>query len=132
MTAPELTRAAIFDGLYQRRTYGTTGARILLDFRVNGEPMGGQTSADTSPRLSVTVNGTDRIESVEIFRYSGPDGGFTLVHHAHPDALDFEWSGVDGGFRDDSIYYLRLRQHGTIRGRVVMAWSSPIWVRRLQ
>ena len=132
VTAPELTRAAIFDGLYQRRTYGTTGARILLDFRVNGEPMGGQIGAGTSPRLSVTVNGTDRIESVEIFRYSEPDGGFTLVHHAHPDALDFEWSGVDGWFRDDSIYYLRLRQHGTIRGRVVMAWSSPIWVRRLQ
>ena len=132
VTAPVLTRDAIFDGLYRRRTYGTTGAHILLDFRVNGEPMGRLTDADRPPRIAVAANGTDVIDSVEVFRYSEPDRGFTLLHHAHPDALDFEWSGLDRGFRGDSIYYVRLRQQGTIRGRVVMAWSSPIWVRRLQ
>ena len=40
--APELTREAIFDGLHARRTYGTTGQRILLDFRVNDAPMGSE------------------------------------------------------------------------------------------
>ena len=33
--ATGLTREEIFDGLYRRRTYGTTGACILLDFTVN-------------------------------------------------------------------------------------------------
>ena len=47
-----------------------------------------------------------------------------------PDALDFSWSGVDGGFRDDAIYYVWVRQRGHVRGRVVMAWSSPVWITR--
>ena len=57
------------------------------------------------------------------------DGGFRVVYDLHPDALDFEWSGTDGGFRADAVYYLRLRQRSQVRGRIVMAWSSPIWVR---
>ena len=153
VTAPELTREAIFDGLYQRRTYATTGARILLDFRVNDAPMGTETTAESQepvaiseapqagtigkirptsrlPRLLVSAHGTDVIESVEILRYSEPDGGFTVIVDLEPNALDFEWSGIDGNFRDDAVYYLRLRQRGTIRGRAVMAWSSPVWVKR--
>jgi hypothetical protein len=128
--APALTREAIFDALYQRRTYGTTGARILLDFRVNEEPMGGETTVGGTPRLRLEAHGTDVIESVEILRYSERDGGFRIIYELHPNAFDFEWFGTDDGFRDDSIYYLRLRQRGTIRGRIVMAWSSPIWVKK--
>ena len=150
--ATALTREAIFDGLHERRTYATTGARILLDFRVNDAAMGSATSAESQepvvisegpaagtmgrirptsrlPRLLVSAHGTDIIESVEILRYSKPDGGFAVISEFEPNAPDFEWSGNDGNFRDDSIYYLRLRQRGTIRGRAVMAWSSPIWVK---
>lgn len=153
VVASELTREAIFDGLHARRTYGTTGARILLDFRVNDTPMGGETTAEPQdpvaisagasdgtvgrirpssrlPRLSVTAHGTDVIESVEVLRYSAPDGGFRVIAELAPKALDFAWSGTDGNFRDDAVYYVRLRQRGTIRGRAVMAWSSPVWVQR--
>ena len=128
--APELTREAIFDALYARRTYGTTGARILLDFSVNGEPMGGETTADGPPRLHVAAHGTDVIESVQVLRFSTAEGGFSVLFDLDPDALDFSWSGVDGGFRDDAVYYVRLRQRGHVRGRMVMAWSSPVWVTR--
>ena len=153
--APELTREAVFDALHARCTYGTTGQRILLDFRVNDAPMGSEIAldaplpepcADTSPecgeraaataalapRFDVTAHGTDVIESVEILRYSRPDGGFRVIHDLRPAALDFTWSGRDGGFRDDAIYYLRLRQRSPVRGRVVMAWSSPVWVNARQ
>ncbi len=154
--APELTREAVFDALHARRTYGTTGQRILLDFRVNDAPMGSEIALDAplpepcagtspecgeraaataalAPRFDVTAHGTDVIESVEILRYSRPDGGFRVIHDLRPAALDFAWSGRDGGFRDDAIYYLRLRQRSPVRGRVVMAWSSPVWVNaRLQ
>ena len=149
--APELTREAVFDALHARRTYGTTGQRILLDFRVNDAPMGsevalaaplpepcagtspecGERAAATAalaPRFDVTAHGTDVIESVEILRYSEPDGGFRVIHDLRPAALDFTWSGRDAGFRDDAIYYLRLRQRSPVRGRAVMAWSSPVWV----
>ena len=128
--APALTREAIFDGLYQRRTYGTTGARILLDFTVDGEPMGSEITADGPPRLHVAAHGTDVIESAQILRFSQADGGFSVIHDLQPHALDFAWSGVDGGFRHDAVYYVRLRQRGHVRGRVAMAWSSPIWVTR--
>ena len=149
--APELTREAIFDGLHARRTYGTTGQRILLDFRVNDAPMGseialaaplpepcagtspecGERAAATAalaPRFQITAHGTDVIEAVEILRYSEPDGGFRVLYDLRPNALDFTWSGRDGGFRDDAIYYVRLRQRSQVRGRDVMAWSSPVWV----
>ncbi len=128
--APELTREAIFDALYARRTYGTTGARILLDFTVDGVSMGGETTADGPPRLHLTAHGTDVIESVQILRFSKADGGFSVLFDLEPDALDFSWSGVAGGFRDDAVYYVQLRQRGHVRGRVAMAWSSPIWVTR--
>jgi hypothetical protein len=149
--APELTREAVFDALHARRTYGTTGQRILLDFRVNDAPMGSEialeaplpepcagtspecgeraaVTAALAPRFEVTAHGTDVIEAVEILRYSEPDGGFRVIHDLRPNALDFTWFGRDGGFRDDAIYYLRLRQRSQVRGRVVMAWSSPVWV----
>ena len=128
--APKLTREAIFDALYARRTYGTTGARILLDFTVDGTPMGSETTADGPPRLHVAAHGTDVIESVQVLRFSKAEGGFSVLFDLEPDALDFSWSGVDGGFRDDAVYYVRLRQRGHIRGRTVMAWSSPVWVTR--
>ena len=47
--APELTRDAVFDALHARRTYGTTGARILLDFTVDGAPMGSEITAAGPP-----------------------------------------------------------------------------------
>ena len=128
VTAPELTRGAVFDALYHRRTYGTTEARILLDFRVNDEAMGGETTTNGVPQLEITAHGTDLIDSVEVLRYSEADGGFQEIYHLHPDALDFTWSATDRGFRDAAIYYVRLRQRDEIRGRAVMAWSSPIWV----
>lgn len=36
--AEDLTREAIFDAIAARHTYGTTGQRILLDFKVDGQP----------------------------------------------------------------------------------------------
>ena len=38
--AVENTREEIWDALYARRTYATTGARIVLDFKVNQQHMG--------------------------------------------------------------------------------------------
>ncbi|MCA9985106.1 MAG: DUF3604 domain-containing protein, partial [Anaerolineales bacterium] len=38
--ADSLSRDAVFDALQARRCYGTTGARIWLDFQADGQPMG--------------------------------------------------------------------------------------------
>jgi hypothetical protein len=127
--APGLTRDAIFDALHDRRTYGTTGARILLDFSINGEAMGRSLTTSAPPRLEVAAHGTDLIDEVQVLRYSKSSRGFELIESIRPQAPDFTSARVDAGFREDSIYYVRLRQRGEIGGRIAMAWSSPIWVR---
>ncbi|MGH9327481.1 MAG: hypothetical protein ACRD2B_12465 [Terriglobia bacterium] len=130
VAATGLTREEIFDGLYHRRTYGTTGVKILLDFSINGEPMGGTIKVASSPRLSIEAHGTDDIEFVEVLRYSKSDGAFVVIHTLYPEGADFTWSQADADFKEDSIYYVRLRQVRLVRTRIAMAWSSPIWVKR--
>lgn len=130
VAATGLTREEIFDGLYHRRTYGTTGVKILLDFAINGEPMGGSVTASGSPRLELEVHGTDNIEYIEILRFGKSDGTFLVINTLYPDDADFTWSGSDPAFKEDSIYYLRLRQVRMVRTRVAMTWSSPIWVKK--
>ena len=130
MTASGLTRGEIFDGLYHRRTYGTTGVKILLNFSINGQPMGGMVTASSAPQLEIEAHGTDEIEFVEVLRYCKSDGAFIVIHTLFPESPDYTWSQTDTTFKEDSIYYVRLRQVRLVRTRVAMAWSSPIWVKR--
>jgi hypothetical protein len=131
VAATGLTRDEVFEALYQRRTYGTTGAKILLHFAIDGEPMGRQVIARGAPMLSIEAHGTAPIELVQVLRYSASAGAFQIVFDLHPDTMDFNWTKADETFHEDAIYYVRLRQTGLVRDRIAMAWSSPIWVRRL-
>jgi len=130
VAATGLTRDEVFEGLYHRRTYGTTGVKILMDFSINGVPMGGMADVSGSPRLQIEAHGTDTIEFVEVLRYSKSDGAFLVLYTLYPDGADFTWSETDSTFKEDSIYYIRLRQTRLVRTRVAMAWSSPIWVKQ--
>jgi hypothetical protein len=129
VTASELTRDGVFEALSDRHTYGTTGERILLDFSINGSPMGRQLDIDGPPELRIEGHGTRKIETVELLRYSPTAGSFEIIRTIEPDGLDFAWSDIDTTLRDErAIYYVRLKQQGQVRGRISMAWSSPIWV----
>ncbi len=75
------SRDAIWDGLYERRTFGVTGnQRILLEFGVDGEPMGGELAAaqHPSPRVNARVSGTQALTRVELVKNG------RVVHAAHP------------------------------------------------
>lgn len=108
----ELTREAVFEALRTRRCYATSGAKILLDVRVNGQPMGSELTADA---LEVEVHAVGE----------GPIARVDLVTEA----------GVAATFPGDGD---ELRARGTVRGRFVyvrvvqtdgeMAWSSPVFV----
>ena len=65
--AEEQTRASIFRALQNRRCYGTTGARIDLDFRIDGQLMGSVMAAKASHKLEWCVAGTAPLETVEVF-----------------------------------------------------------------
>ena len=64
-------RRDIWAGLADRRTYGTTGnTRMLLDFRVNGEPMGGELvrTGEGRTRLEARVSGTEPLERIDLIK----------------------------------------------------------------
>jgi hypothetical protein len=130
VAAKALTREEIFDSLYRRRTYGTSGAKILLDFTIDGQPMGQQVVVQGAPSLAIEAHGTDAIDLLEVLRYCKTDGHFKVIFSLHPDSFDLNWTGLDKTLEEDSIYYVRLRQAGLIRNQIAMAWSSPIWVKR--
>jgi hypothetical protein len=124
--APELTREAIWDALYHRHCYGTTGARIVLRFHLNDARMGSvleYAQDDEGLRrreIKVTVCGTDYIRRVDIMKNNG------LLHRVCPKSDRAEFAITDE--LDDAPttrdwYYVRVFQAD---GNA--AWSSPIWV----
>jgi len=50
--ATDLTREGIWEALRARRTYATTGERILLSVTVDGQPMGSEFDTDGEPRCT--------------------------------------------------------------------------------
>jgi hypothetical protein len=129
--APELTREALFESLRARRTYATTSARILVDFRVNGEPMGGELdrSGDGRVRVRAAVVGTAPLTAVEIVRnnaavYRHDPRGAQAVAFEWEDAFDSPLVPGEAAFPSGArYYYLRVRQADDER-----AWASPVWI----
>lgn len=66
--AKELTRESLWEALYNRRTYATTGERIRLWFEVDGSPMGSEIETSSAPSIRFSVTGTKAIERVDLFR----------------------------------------------------------------
>jgi hypothetical protein len=121
--APELTRAALFDALYERRCYATSGVPIRIDFRVNGHVMGSEIVVDSQPRISADIRGTAELHVVQLVRsgsafFSRSFGELLSTHDAHLEIVD---DVIEPG--DSHFYYLRVVQRD---GN--MAWSSPVWV----
>lgn len=126
--ARALTREGIFDGLYDRRTYGTTGVRILLDFKVNGVEMGQRATVNGPATIELEATGTDVIDQVEVLRHVDGTPGFQVIQQAAPAEEQVRLRFVDQPPAGKVIYYARLRQRKLVRERVAMAWSSPVWV----
>ncbi|MCP4662201.1 MAG: DUF3604 domain-containing protein, partial [bacterium] len=130
--ATALTRTALWEAMQSRRTYGTTGARILLDFTVDGSPMGSEITASGAPTLTLSVDGAAELTAVEVLRgVEAPRGSdiadadlyYTKVLTAYPGALSYATTLVDDGFSGDAFYYVRVTQSDGEQ-----AWSSPVWV----
>lgn len=116
--AETLDRQGIFSALDARRCYGTTGARILIFFTLEGAAMGEEIDhAGESVRIETRIHGTAPIASLQIIADSG-----LVVYEERPSSLDVERSFTVP--RSSSSYYLRIEQSD---GH--MAWSSPVWVR---
>ena len=94
--ASELTREALWEALWSRRCYATTGERLILHVDVDGHVMGEDFKADRPPKISVKIVGTAPLHEVEVKR-----GVETIYRHpfAEPKGdgdrlIKIEWSGV--------------------------------------
>jgi len=135
--APEKTRGAIFDAMYQRRVVATTGARMLLTYRLNGYQMGSELSVGASPalafrrRLDIEFHGTAPLDRIDIIRCN------TVVHSVPGEGREdvtVDWEDTEpleaillppAKFCDHpfAFYYVRaVQQDGEV------AWASPVWV----
>jgi hypothetical protein len=133
--APEHNRSSLYDALYNRSCYATTGARIIAGLHLAGFPMGSETNTTDkhgllyNRHLSGYVAGTDNLQLIEIIR-----NGKVLVEFK-PDGYSYEFTYDDltpleknvldakDGKPPFAYYYLRAQQKD---GHV--AWTSPIWV----
>lgn len=133
--AKNQTRESIFDALYNRSCYATTGAKILASFYIANEPMGSEISTIKKPGLvynrylSGFVIGTDIIKDIIIYRNNKVLTSF----HPNTDSFDFSFDDFDPlekvciKPREDKpaciFYYLKIVQRDSH-----IAWISPIWI----
>ncbi len=120
--APQQTRSGIFRALKEGRSYGTTGARMLVDFQVSDTVLGGTGRVGEAPQLRLEVHGTDRVVEVSFWR-----DGTELAYIEDPSALDAVVTFTDTSVqpRTEVSYYARVVQADGHH-----AWTSPIWIRR--
>lgn len=124
--ADSLTRENVWDSLYDRYSYGTTGARIVVKFHLNDTHMGQVLEYENGDNrlnerdINVTVVGTDLIRRVDIIKNN------SVLYRHKPDAdyVEFKFQDLlteQPNCRD--FYYVRVFQADNNA-----AWSSPIWV----
>ncbi|MFO7947742.1 MAG: DUF3604 domain-containing protein, partial [Armatimonadota bacterium] len=116
--AEELTAKALVDALKARNCYGTTGARIYVEFFVDGQRMGSEIAASGDRAITGRVVGTDQVTRVDIVRNN--EDYKTLRPESDDVTIDVTDSDpvVPGTF-----YYLRIWQADG-----EMAWTSPVWL----
>lgn len=129
------SRDVLFEALYQRSCYATTGERIIVGFYLAGLPMGKETSTAEkrglafNRHLSGYAAGTTKLAKVEIIcngnvlKTFTPDSYF--LEFTYDDLTPLEKVCIKTKDKKPPFvyYYLRVTQED---GH--LAWSSPIWV----
>lgn len=121
--ADTLDTKSVFDALYNRHCYATTGARIIAEATLNGQHIGSELILDplAERRFDISVNGTAPITQVDIIHC-----GIVLHSFETGNAVDFKAVWYDkrpGRPVDDCWYYVRGRQAD---GECF--WLSPWWI----
>lgn len=142
--APGLTAGDVWSAVFGRQVYGTTGARIYIEFTVNCRPIGSYVVLNPKPdpsgrsnlictlpptfdpngppALKGVVFGTAPLAKVEVVRFCG--GVYKTVYSGNSPTPDLKFYFEDFSFASPGFYYLRVTQAD---GR--QAWAGPTWVR---
>jgi hypothetical protein len=122
--ATENSRKAAFQGLQDRRCYGSTTYGLVLDTRMGDHFMGEEFSLDQPTPISIYARGTAPIRQVDIFsdhKLIHSEGG--VKNPINKNEVRLTWTPPLPGSGKTSYYYVRV-----IQGDDEIAWSSPFWV----
>jgi hypothetical protein len=135
IVAEEQSRTSLFEALYNRACFATTGKRIIVGLELAQAKMGSEIKTLDKPgllvnrHLSFYVAGTAKIHKIEIIRNGD------VIHTVEPKEYFYDGTyddltpltkvTIDAGDKKPPFvyYYIRVLQED---GH--MAWSSPIWV----
>lgn len=134
--AKNLTRKEIWAGLWRRRTVATTGARIILFYKINRFSMGDEIPLSKNRYLEkkrkfyIEFHGTSSLKQIDIIR----NGEILKTFKKEDMDLTIEWEDretVDKIFLPPErfskfpfiYYYVRAIQKDS-----EVAWASPIWI----
>jgi hypothetical protein len=119
--AHELTREAILDALWSRRTYSTADRNLQLTVTIDGEDMGSQI-ARPAGLLSAMVTAVDLDAGNVIEQIDWLVDG-QVAKSARPGLPKWAWAETLSFPAGKHYCFVRITQAG---GH--MTWSSPIWV----
>tara|TARA_Y100000590_G_scaffold132233_4_gene151082 strand:+ start:1920 stop:3830 length:1911 start_codon:yes stop_codon:yes gene_type:complete len=126
-------RNHLWDGLYNRNTYATTGTRIYLDFQSDGNLMGTEYICSSLPNIFVRAGGTNIIDKIDIIKFDYQD--FKIIYSNTPESDTITFNFVDSSYQDSAMYYIKIKQIDESwkgpwsHNKAEMAWSSPIWIK---
>ncbi len=118
--ATELTREGLWEAFEAKRTFATTGERMVVALEGEGGFMGEAVTAQGPIELIVRAEGTAPIELIEILR----DGVVVWSEPGSRDSAEIAWTDPDP-LPGEVWYYARVTQLDR-----EMAWTSPLWVTR--
>ena len=122
--APGEDRDALFDGLYQRRTYAASD-EIVIKTTADGHFPGEEFSSSRAPVIRADIAAPDTILRVDVVR----DGRY--IYSIRPDRKTASFSFRDSDAKAGrTYYYLRVFQRDTENpsGDPQVGWTSPWYV----
>jgi hypothetical protein len=133
-------RGGVFDGLRARRSYGTSGSRVWLDYSVDGMPMGSSiANSGAQSTATITIAAGLTIARVELWSARSGDtaSGWTLVSSSQPMAETVTTTvplpnAAATGTTQEYLYYARAFLSTPVAGGSATldeeAYSSPVWI----
>jgi hypothetical protein len=131
----EYSRDNLFNALYNRSCYATTGKRMVVFFSIAGQPMGRELNTSDKPGLAynrhikVKISATSKIKEIIVFRNIEKYHVLTDLEDSHEFTLDDSEpiSSVTIASSDERpdflFYYLRITEEDDN-----VAFITPIWI----
>jgi len=114
--ADTLTAESLTEAFLARRVFAVTGARILMKFLANGQPMGSELPVDAPREFRLEIDGTAELCSVELLR-----NGRTWLRW-QPGSNSFQAEAEDRETTAPAFYLVRVTQTDGHKG-----WTTPTW-----